>query len=443
MEHSRVLPHKQNDMRSKRRQASSKIARREMLMTVLANEIADTWIEEEVVDLPKISASGNSKPKGRVLTAEDLFYAQINGEQIEASYDELPDDERKDECDDDSVLQGSFGALALPEVVVSSGVDLMSPMTSPTSTGSRGITRTKMPNRPSIGSLSSHSNSSGEDTLSIQEIQDFVMKNMPVDVREKIPQEAWARIFGKTLPDKIRKPAMPTTTMDDDEDASVISDISGRIGRSGALTETQDSTRTPQANETDWDEDVCPGLENTTDHDVNNRSVKSAESSTESDRSCRIDRITAIPSAMANTTTESSGKQKHTVNFSHVGVRYYERVLEINPAVTNGPAIGIGWRYKRGGDILVDDWEAQRAGMARSSNDLILARPAREAILIQAGYTQKQIVEALRIIRKAKDRRKVTAQNLGTGAEAMEETIEAAARRFIGLLSFGKRKGLV
>jgi hypothetical protein len=81
--------------------------------------------------------------------------------------------------------------------------------------------------------------------------------------------------------------------------------------------------------------------------------------------------------------------------------------------------------------------------MARSSNDLILARPAREAILIQAGYTQKQIVEALRIIRKAKDRRKVTAQNLGTGAEAMEETIEAAARRFIGLLSFGKRKGLV
>jgi hypothetical protein len=124
-------------------------------------------------------------------------------------------------------------------------------------------------------------------------------------------------------------------------------------------------------------------------------------------------------------------------------VRYYERILEINPAVTSGPAIGIGWKFKRGGSIHVDDWELQRGGNLRRSTELIIPRPARESMLKNAGYNPKQIAEAVRIIRKAKDRRKITVQNLGAGTEAMEETVEAASRRIKGLLSFGRKKGLI
>ena len=198
--------------------------------------------------------------------------------------------------------------------------------------------------------------------------------------------------------------------------------------------------------ETDWDEEVCPGLDAalSRDGDGTVRTTRSGgESSVETCESILLASANHRHHSSFRVNGADSSKRNLKVKFSYIHIRYYQRALEINPAVTNGPAIGIGWRYKRGGKMLVEDYEAQRGGHPRTSQELILPRPIREKILVEAGYDQKQIAEAIRIIRKAKDRRKVTAQNLGTSAEAMEETVEAAARRFKGLLSFGKRSGLV
>jgi hypothetical protein len=127
--------------------------------------------------------------------------------------------------------------------------------------------------------------------------------------------------------------------------------------------------------------------------------------------------------------------KKIGVSFDTVQVRYYERILDINPSVTSGVAIGIGWRYKKGGTLTVDDWELHRGGV-RSTNDLVLSRHVREGMLKDLGYQQKDIADATRMILKAKNLRKVTVQNLGI--QGMEEAAESATRRVKGILSFGK-----
>jgi hypothetical protein len=67
-----------------------------------------------------------------------------------------------------------------------------------------------------------------------------------------------------------------------------------------------------------------------------------------------------------------------------------------------------------------------------------MPRHVREGLLKELGYTQKDIAEATRIIRKAKDRRRTTLANLSS--QGMEEAVEMASRKVKGLLSFGRRK---
>jgi hypothetical protein len=70
-----------------------------------------------------------------------------------------------------------------------------------------------------------------------------------------------------------------------------------------------------------------------------------------------------------------------------------------------------------------------------------MPRHLRKGLLKELGYTQKDIAEATRIIRKAKDRRKTTVANLSS--QGMEEAVEMASCKVKGLFSFGKKKGLL
>jgi len=237
------------------------------------------------------------------------------------------------------------------------------------------------------------------------------MENMPAEIRDKIPQEAWAQIFGKSNPTKTRKPTnfnvdfeneetkivdrRIETSDDEDDDLSVLSDITGPT----AHVQTQAQREAPRAQEeAEWEEE-----------------------------------------AIRESVPSSSGR----VSFSYVQVRYYERILEINPSVTSGPAIGIGWRFRKGRKYEVDEWEVQRESFGRHGSELILPRPLRERILYDVGYDEKQIAQAIRVIRKAKERRKVTVHNLSNGADAIEATVESASRRIKSLLNFGRKKGLI
>ena len=446
------LEMKKDDIIPRRREASSKGASRELLMNMMTEEISGVWKKEKEIHQPKASSSSFRKSMARTKSVEDLFYAQMNGEELDASGHDLTIDEVHEESGDDLDLGGSFGCLAIPEMTVPSKmpVDLVSPTKSPSSrSGRRGRGSPPTNRRSSFGSASSHSSSSGvssgDDRVSIHDIQDYIMNNMPMDIRQKLSQEAWAKVFGKTSQENDSTPPKPAlmthdddddedyeNELDDDEDSSVISDITEATGFPKEFIESPpESNRTLKVDETGWDEEVCPGLETSLDTTVH---------TTDSSGSRGSIFAGVTDSAFSRPVADSTIRKDLKVTFTYVQVRFYQPVLEINPSVSSGPAIGIGWKFRRGGRMLVDDWEGQRVGMIRSGHDLILPRAARETILAEAGYKQKQITEAIRIIRKAKDRRKVTVQNLGTGADVMEETIESAARKFRGILSFGKRK---
>jgi hypothetical protein len=419
---------------SKRR---SKSSGKDVLVGLIAKEMVRSGQDEANV-LPE-------EADAPTMSAEDIFYAQMNGEAIDSRHskqsifsddDELDDD--IDDDDDDGFSDAhSFAGLALPE----DGYAGLEVEGASEKSSSMRSTRSSVETVSKASRSSRSSQSSGDDTLSMDEIQCYVRENMPEEVRNKIPQEAWGRIFGDSLlGDETSKPPNKVEVLEDeekeeDDDSSVISDLTEYTEFiKSASTKPEDAAKVvPMApDEAKWDVDICPSLQPDFSP-AENRSFRSTRSRESASMTSPSDR------GGVSLRTDLSGsilKSEHTkgVRFNIVQVRYYERILDINPAVTSGAAIGIGWRYKRGGHVSVNEWELQR-GDLRRSKDLIMPRHLRQGLLKEIGYTQKDIAEATRIIRKAKDRRKTTIANLSS--QGMEEAVEMATRKVKGLLSFG------
>jgi hypothetical protein len=143
-----------------------------------------------------------------------------------------------------------------------------------------------------------------------------------------------------------------------------------------------------------------------------------------------------LDSTFDETRSVASQDQIASVSFSTVDIRYYERVIDINPSVTCGVAVGIGWRYKNGGQLSLDDYEIHRGGVKYKSGELVLPRGIRENIVRDFGFTQKQITDATRICIRLKNQRKQTIDNLAMGG--LEEKLESATRKMMKVMTFGK-----
>jgi hypothetical protein len=401
----------------RRTSKKSNSSRREMIMSMVAQEMASPC-EDEDEDIVPQDLSSPSR------TMADIFYAQMNGEEIDASYrhsvEELPVDD--DDIEDDEVC--AVGALTLPDDGMMSSSRRRSSVES-TSKASRST-------HPRSSSKSSaSSDADDEDTLPMpmDEIQKCVMENMPDEVKNKIPKQSSGQIFAKIGADVTKDPFNGVIIAQEEDDETAFSEITEYTGCPKVIVSKGKAA--PFAPEEEkWDEELCPTINKGSSQTV--QSHDSHDASASCSRAAVSFRTDAAGSIIA---TKVAG-----VKFDSVEVRYYERVLDINPSVTSGAAIGIGWRYKKGGRLSVDDWELHRAGVRRSSN-LLLPRHVREGIFKDLGYTKMDIAEATRIILKAKNRRKTTVQNLGS--QNMEEAVESASRRVKGLLSFGSKKGHV
>ena len=129
-----------------------------------------------------------------------------------------------------------------------------------------------------------------------------------------------------------------------------------------------------------------------------------------------------------------NNKNSSCVTFQNVVVRYYERILTDNPAVTGGPPLGLGWRYKAAPKVYhVNEWEAMRNPYRRSSEQLVLPRDVRTSILLDLGYSQKEVADMIRQSLRVKNQRKQTVNNLDV--QAMEEFVERAARKLKRLVT--------
>jgi hypothetical protein len=276
-------------------------------------------------------------------------------------------------------------------------------------------------------------------TMSVEEIRNFVMANIPEAVRDQIPPEAWGEIFrgsstGSKESSKRSAVSKPRTRQEDApidsvvhtsiDDVSVMSDVTGFITAfpDGRKVESRLSMSRIDIKSPD------PSASEVTD-----------ETSTGTELSSLVDRSSNYDAVAVSASLPNPGAPK-SVQFSTVTLRYYERILSDNPAVQSGPAIGIGWRYKRGGMFDIATFEQGRT-CTRTVEELILTREDREKMLRDAGIPQKDIVDMVRVILKSKNQRKQTISNLHT--RGVEEAVESARKRVGRLLSFGRQSDIL
>jgi hypothetical protein len=411
--------------RDSKGKSKDKDSKKDHLKKIVKKEMMKAWIhddddeEEDTVALRRSSSA-------------DLFYAMMNGEEFKPSdsfseriekepHHEGEDDVLEDYFDDDKTTafdQKSFAALVFQdEQIPVHEEDKAKPL-------SKTISVIDDSSR-SQSSCSSTSHT-GSDGLSVREIEQFVMDSMPKHVRDKIPKEAWGKIFGHNHRYNLLKPKK-TLTNDDEEvqeeaetEVDNISTISAvteateyKVAKNGFVTKNDASFMVPASIST------C------------------SSHGSGASNPCLLE----VGGQVVVTEKKDRPKRENlSVSFDTVKVRYYERIIDINPAVTNGAAVGIGWRYKRGGQFDIEEWESNRCN-TRRSNELLLPKHVREAMLKDLGYSQQDIAEAVRVILKAKNKRRQTVQNLG--AESVEEAVESASRRVKSILSLGMKNGLV
>jgi hypothetical protein len=372
----------------------------------------------------------------------NMYYAQMTGQAIPE--EELKEYEMKIKDGDADDLNDSFQGGCLDDLVDDTH----------RSESSRGKSTASSGASYSSGSTGS---SKGDSMMDVEEIRKFVMSSIPQAVRDQIPEEAWGDIFSpsskktkssrgskssRRSKDKAAVSAPPLVdsvdvVTDDEDDISVVSDVTGFTNAfpDGKRVESKlDALADESAGVlVEYEMPSLIGSEIGDSSYVESTSL-SIMGDGKSSRS-------VIPEpAAATTATTSQGAIIKKVAFSYVVLRHYERCLSDNPAVQSGPAIGIGWRYKKGGVFDVDEFEQGR-GVPRSSDELVLSRPLREKILKDAGYSQKEIADMVRNILKAKNNRRQTVNNLN--AQGVEEAVENAKKRVGRLLSFGRNKDIL
>ena len=456
-----------------------KKATRDKLIDLITKELANCWTDPDDATAVELLEAE--------ISAEDLFYAQMNGENIDHVLD---DSARSGEtktamkrietfdaccptsrsiaeyCEGEFNDHTSFAGLELPAVL--QAVEDSGEFTT-TSSGSRSSSENGMISRSST-----------------VKIKDIIMKHM-MDQANNEPsasstdddcleissrtKQAWLGMFDDMLEVVDKTPRQPRRT----DSINSNFDGDGRCEeKEEDPTEGPSQFEDPPA-EHDHDDDdraadevvsgnvsVVSDITDFTPFVVVDPAAKKKKSS----KNHRQEEMTSrrmregesernVPTKRASTNTAStssmsanSEQSRRKVNFSNVEVRYYDRVLDINPAVTSGASVGLGWRYKKGGKISINDWQHGNEEVTggdklrrRATYGLVMPKTYRESLLREWGYTQQDIAKATRVIRHIKHNRKLTVQQLPN--QHMEEAVENAARKVKNLLkSFGGGAGV-
>lgn len=119
-----------------------------------------------------------------------------------------------------------------------------------------------------------------------------------------------------------------------------------------------------------------------------------------------------------------------SVSFDSVEIREYDRVVDVNPSVTSGVAVGIGWNYELGLVCDLEEFESMRPPR-RSKVEFQLPAKTRERMLREeAGYSKAELMQALRQINFSKTRRRasIAAQEVEFAHVVMESAVRKLKR---------------
>jgi hypothetical protein len=259
------------------------------------------------------------------------------------------------------------------------------------------------------------SSDGNQSVISIDEIKQSVLRALPDHIKNSIPSDAWDKIFQDAVSGSSQSDDSGSDDLNDDY--SVLSDITGATGLH--IPASQNLSR-PLHLQTTASSSQKEHTESEVIDEATTKVINQLESSN------------ILPTSNINV---PPGKQSF-VAFDSVHVRYYEPAIDINPSVSSGPAVGLSWKVHNEVKTSVNTWQAEREGKIRRNKELLIPRRVRQGMLIDLGYTQKDIAKATRSIVAAKNQRRQTIQNLKY--ESLEERVEKAVRT---ILKFGRKKG--
>jgi hypothetical protein len=464
-------PEEESPEKSRRTKASSKkealtriFAQQEMVNSLLGNQEDgnedDTLrsFNNALAEQGRLKRPSASKPKKKrndktkieelPQSSEglaDLYYARMAGEEYVDALDAL---------DSSSADPTIFSKRSQMSASRSEGSDAT---TSPISCSS---------------SCSIGTDESGE--LSVDVILEHVLASIPKQVRDEIPEEMWKQILGQQGSCKASQsesrsgPArnsmhretkakenaasnlhingIPVATKDggsiEEDEISVTSDLTGFGFPAETVPLIADDINEIDPSTSRWDA-ICPTVAPHAPGDMDPFDENDDSPFSDKPRSTKRNNLNESENLKAlprRSKIPSETGKRGSVKFDQVEVRHYERIASDNPSVQSGPAIGIGWRFAKGGHVDINDWELRKS-RTRKSAELVLARAARERILMEAGCTKKEIADMIRVSLKVKNQRITTLNNLS--AAGMEESVEAARKKIAGLLRFGREKKVV
>lgn len=134
-----------------------------------------------------------------------------------------------------------------------------------------------------------------------------------------------------------------------------------------------------------------------------------------------LKKISSIGTGMSKRIA-SEGNFHRTVSFSSLSIREYPPAISDNPSCSFGPPVQLDWEYEAEQTHPIDLYEQSRQPR-RASHDLLLSYYDRRFLLIkQAGYSRKEVTEAMKAADRVKRERMLT--DLFLPAQALDETVE-------------------
>jgi hypothetical protein len=128
----------------------------------------------------------------------------------------------------------------------------------------------------------------------------------------------------------------------------------------------------------------------------------------------------------------SDDSLKPTVSFSNLQIREYNVAISDHPSCSYGPPVQLSWDYQKEKDIPLDSYEESREPR-REVQELVLSYYDRRfLLLIQAGYSKKEVKEAMKEVERVKRERLVTDMFLPASPldETMEHVIDTVKKYF-------------
>jgi hypothetical protein len=123
---------------------------------------------------------------------------------------------------------------------------------------------------------------------------------------------------------------------------------------------------------------------------------------------------------------------KKSVRFHAIMIREHSRDVDVNPSVSSGPAVGLGWAFRDHPAYDLIAFEENRPPR-RTRAEFQLPRNIREKILEEQGISRQEMVAAIRSINVARRQRQATlAGQEVEGAHLAMEWVSGKMKKMIG-----------